>query len=121
MSLDCATKSKADDICEPIGEAEIELYFELATSLDDGEAMALAIAKTRQWILATDDRKATTIAEKMKVKLVSTPELVKNWSEPRRGDKKRNPRSLVKDPAARPVFPKRPKPVARLVVRDHRI
>lgn len=81
ISLDSAIKSKALDICEPTGSAETELYLELAVSLDDGEAMALAIAKARQWTLATDDRKAITLAQKLNVRVITTPELVKNWSE----------------------------------------
>lgn len=81
ISLESAIKSKALDICEPVGKEEIELYLELAVSLDDGEAMALAIAKSRQWLLATDDRKAMSLAKKLNVEVITTPELVKNWSE----------------------------------------
>jgi predicted nucleic acid-binding protein len=81
ISLDSAIKSKSLDICEPIGEAETELYLELAVLLDDGEAMALAIAKARQWTLATDDRKAVALAQRLNVSVTTTPELVQKWSE----------------------------------------
>ena len=59
----------------------MELYLELAVSLDDGEAMALALAKARGWKLATDDRKAISLAEKLHVEVITTPELVKYWAE----------------------------------------
>ncbi len=81
ISLESAIKSKALEICEPIGKEETELYLEIAVSLDDGEAMALAIAKARQWMLATDDRKAISLANKLNVGVITTPQLVKNWSE----------------------------------------
>jgi len=58
---------------------EIGLYVDLATSLDDGEAMALAIAKARGWVLSTDDRKAQRIAGELGVALVTTPEILRRW------------------------------------------
>jgi predicted nucleic acid-binding protein len=61
--------------------AETELFVQLATAVDDGEAMCLAIAKTRGWMLATDDRKATRLANKLGVKTTSTPELMKRWAD----------------------------------------
>ena len=38
--------------------AETDIYVEFAAQVDDGEASCLAIAKTRGWLVATDDRKA---------------------------------------------------------------
>ena len=61
--------------------AELNLYVDLATRIDDGEAMALAIAKTRDWILATDDRKAGRIADELSVPVLTTPELIKRWAD----------------------------------------
>lgn len=61
--------------------AETGLFVQLATVVDDGEAMCLAIAKTRGWTLATDDRKATRLANELGVKTISTPELVKRWAD----------------------------------------
>ncbi len=58
---------------------ETELYVRLAGNLDDGEAMALAIAKLRGWTLATDDRKARRLAGDLGVPVVTTPELVQQW------------------------------------------
>jgi predicted nucleic acid-binding protein len=60
---------------------ELDLYVDLATRIDDGEAMALAIAKTRGWTLATDDRKAMRIAGELSVTVLTTPELIKRWAD----------------------------------------
>jgi predicted nucleic acid-binding protein len=62
-------------------EEEIEWYVRLATDLDDGEAQALAIAKTRGYVLLTDDAKATRLAATpdLMVKTVSTPAILREW------------------------------------------
>ena len=60
---------------------ELDLYVDLATRLDDGEAMALAIAKTRSWTLSTDDGKAKRIAREIGVNVLTTPEIMKRWAE----------------------------------------
>src|SRR5687767_14194928 len=39
--------------CDLEGEDELDLFVQLATTLDDGEAVCLAIAKVRGWVLAT--------------------------------------------------------------------
>jgi hypothetical protein len=69
----------ADCSVEP-GE-ETRLYVELARSLDDGEAMALACAATRGWHLASDDRKARLTAGELGVVVTTTPELLRRWAE----------------------------------------
>src|ERR1700752_3378011 len=66
--------------CDIEGEEETALYVQFATSLDDGEAACLAIAKRRGWLLATDDRPATNLAGQFGVTVVTTAELVKEWS-----------------------------------------
>ena len=81
ISLQPAIEARRLQLCEPVGAEEMELYLELAVSLDDGEAMALALAKARGWKLATDDRKAILLAEKLHVEIITTPELVKSWAE----------------------------------------
>ena len=63
------------------GADEAELYVRLAGDLDDGEAMALAIAKQRGWTLATDDRKAKRFASNLGVPAVTTPELMQRWAK----------------------------------------
>jgi predicted nucleic acid-binding protein len=67
--------------CSPESEAETSLYVALAAALDDGEAMALAIAKSRAWRLATDDRLAIRHAKDLGVPIVTTPELMKRWAD----------------------------------------
>lgn len=67
--------------CDVGAAAETELYVRLAAELDDGEAMALALAKTRGWSLATDDRKARRLSEKMTVPVLTTPQIVRIWAE----------------------------------------
>ncbi|MEE9293687.1 MAG: PIN domain-containing protein [Phycisphaerae bacterium] len=62
-------------------EGEAELHVRLARDLDDGEAMALAIAKLRGWTLATDDRKAKRFAGDLGIPVVTTPELMKRWAK----------------------------------------
>ena len=65
-----------------VGDAgEAELYVRLAGDLDDGEAMALAIAKLRGWMLATDDRKAKRFADNFGVPAITTPELMEHWAK----------------------------------------
>jgi predicted nucleic acid-binding protein len=67
--------------CSVEGQAESDLYVRLARTLDDGEAMALAIAKSRRWILATDDRKARNQAATIGVNILTTPEILRVWAD----------------------------------------
>ena len=67
--------------CDLEGEAELNLFVQLATTLDDGEAACLAIAKNRGWTLATDDRKGRREAAGLDVPVVTTPELVNAWAD----------------------------------------
>jgi predicted nucleic acid-binding protein len=62
-------------------EDELALFVELAVPLGDGEAMCLAIAQSRGWTLATDDRKARRIATERGVSVLSTPQLLRQWAE----------------------------------------
>jgi hypothetical protein len=47
----------------------------------DGEAMCLAIAKERKWIVATDDRRAIRVAQQAGLAVVSCPQLVRAWAD----------------------------------------
>jgi predicted nucleic acid-binding protein len=67
--------------CDLQDQAEIDLFVQLATTLDDGEAMSMAIAKIRGWRLASDDRKARRLAGQLGIKVLTTAELVKGWTE----------------------------------------
>lgn len=80
IDLAAAVSTGTVQICALTGEEEYGLYVEFASSLDDGEAMALAIAKNRNWRLATDDRKARLKAKSVGVAVLTTPELVQRWA-----------------------------------------
>jgi predicted nucleic acid-binding protein len=66
---------------QPESEAEIEDYVTFATELDDGEAQALAIAKSRGYTLLTDDRKALRMAAEVNVATTTTPGILRQWAE----------------------------------------
>jgi hypothetical protein len=63
--------------CDVEEGEETDLYVRLATTLDDGEAACLAIAKSRCWLLATDDCKAIRLAGELGVGTMTTPEIIK--------------------------------------------
>lgn len=67
------------ELCDLEGTQEFSSYVNFATQLGDGEAACLAIALSRGWTVATDDRKARRIAGELGISLVSTPELVNRW------------------------------------------
>ncbi len=67
--------------CDIESHEESALFVHLAIRLDDGEAAALAIAKHRGWVLATDDRVAAKLAGELSVDVLNTPQLVKLWAE----------------------------------------
>lgn len=62
---------------------EESLFVYLAASIDDGEAVTGALAIWRGYVVATDDRKARRVLSEYSpaVRMVSTLELVKSWSE----------------------------------------
>jgi len=80
IELTTAMSAGTVQICAPADDTELALYVELAFSLGDGEAMALAIAKNRGWKVATDDRKARIKADAVGVSVVTTPELIQRWA-----------------------------------------
>jgi hypothetical protein len=66
-------------VCELNGKEEFDLFVMFAHQLDDGEASVLALAKSRGWIVATDDRKARRIAQEYEIKTISTSQIVQRW------------------------------------------
>ena len=71
-------------ICDCETVEEQELFVNFAASLDDGEAMSLAIALSRNWHLATDDKKARRIFKENNSNddyLISTTDFIKAWAE----------------------------------------
>jgi hypothetical protein len=70
-------------VIRPDTDAELAAYVAFARELDDGEAMALAIAQCRGWRLGTDDRKATRLAGAAGVSVLTTSMIVKQWADRR--------------------------------------
>jgi predicted nucleic acid-binding protein len=70
-------------VLELAGDAEQVLYVEQAIVVDDGEAMSMAIAASRGLDLAIADKQATNHARRTfpQMKLWSTPEILKHWTE----------------------------------------
>ncbi|MEX2139676.1 MAG: hypothetical protein WD894_10470 [Pirellulales bacterium] len=69
-------------VCGPQTQQELDQFTQYATIFrSDGEAMCLAIAGERKWIVATDDRRAIRIAHQAGLTVVSSPELVKAWAD----------------------------------------
>ncbi len=66
--------------CRLESQEEIESYVDFATQVDDGEASSLAIAKSRNWTIATDDRKAIRLAAESGIDFITTPELIRRWA-----------------------------------------
>ena len=48
--------------------------------------MCLALAESRDWTVATDDRKAIRVAQQAGLKVLSCPELIKSWADVTRPD-----------------------------------
>jgi len=70
--------------CSAQTDKEIELYVDYASLLDDGEAMSLAIALSRGYLLATDERKARRLfleASGDPIRLISTSSLLRRWAQ----------------------------------------
>jgi hypothetical protein len=81
LLLDQAIDSGLLTVVQPDNDAELTAYVDLAAELDDGEAMALAIARCRGWQLATDDRKAIRLAGEFGVPVLTTPTVLKRWAD----------------------------------------
>jgi predicted nucleic acid-binding protein len=60
---------------------ELDAFVEFAIQLNDGEASCLAIAKSRGWHIATDDKKALRLAAAEGVSVVTTPQIIKQWED----------------------------------------
>ena len=68
-------------LCQPDAPAELDLFIQYAARFgSDGEAMCLALAEHRGWLLATDDKEVMKVGQQAGLQIVSTPELLKAWS-----------------------------------------
>jgi hypothetical protein len=69
-------------VCGPQTQQELDRYTHYATLFhSDGEAMCLALAEQRGWLVATDDRRAIRVARQAGLPVVSCPQLVKAWAD----------------------------------------
>ena len=69
-------------VCRPEDSRETTRFTQYAAIFrSDGEAMCLAIAESRGWMVATDDRKAIRTGQAAGLTVVSRPELVKKWAD----------------------------------------
>ena len=68
--------------CAPAKQAELDRFVHYAAQFrSDGEAMCIAVAEQRGWVVATDDRKAIRVAQQAGLTVVSCPETVKRWAD----------------------------------------
>jgi predicted nucleic acid-binding protein len=80
VSVEPLLRSGILQLTEPGGHEEAALFVEFASSVDDGEAMSLAICVSRGYALATDDRKARRVAADASVPLTATSEIISHWA-----------------------------------------
>ena len=64
-----------------LSDEELNLVVDLARSVDDGEAEAIAVGSLRGLRVATDDRKARQIATRIGCVLLSTPDVLRAWQQ----------------------------------------
>lgn len=83
VSIDPLIEAGLLTAAKPESPEEEAQFVDFAATLDDGEAMSLAICVCRGYVLATDDRKARRIAEALStpVPLLATSELVSQWAQ----------------------------------------
>lgn len=68
--------------CQPDDQEELDLFTRYAALFrSDGEAMCLALAESRGWTMATDDRKALRLGQQAGVTGISSPQLLKMWAD----------------------------------------
>jgi predicted nucleic acid-binding protein len=89
--------------CQIEGCVEEDLYVTYASELDDGEAMSLAIAQSRNLALVTDERKARRLARENvpHLSIISTAEIIRAWAE---GNGRRDIVAAVRSILARARF-----------------
>lgn len=68
--------------CRPEAADESELFTRYASLFhSDGEAMCLALAESRGWLIATDDAKAIRLGRQAGLAVVSSPQLLRKWAD----------------------------------------
>jgi predicted nucleic acid-binding protein len=84
VDLEPLISTKVIQVCNLETPDEQQLFVSLAVDLDDGEAMSVAIALSRNWYLATDDKPARRIFIENNPnggRPISTSDLIKEWAE----------------------------------------
>lgn len=82
--LETAISEGVIEIVDFESEAEEAAFINYVVALgDDGESATGAIAVTRNWAIATDDKAAIKFfhSEAPNIQILSTPEIIKNWAE----------------------------------------
>lgn len=75
-------ESKVLILCQPDNDQELSRYTQFAVQFrSDGEAMCIALAESRDWTLATDDRKAIRIAKQSGINVLSSPQIIRRWAD----------------------------------------
>jgi hypothetical protein len=88
VDLNPLLKSGALSLCQPYNDQEMDRFTQYATQFrSDGEAMCVALAESRGWTIATDDRKAIRIAQQAGLSVISCPQIVKKWTDLTNPDK----------------------------------
>jgi len=84
ISLDDLVDSGDLKLVDIETETEQSLYVDYAARLADGEAMTMALARAREYHLATDDRRARSIFAQSTNQMVmlSTSEIMRRWLDP---------------------------------------
>jgi hypothetical protein len=75
------------NVCDPQDQLELDQFTKYAALFrSDGEAVCLALAEQRKWVVATDDRRAIRVAQQAGLMVVSCPALVKAWADATKPD-----------------------------------
>lgn len=88
VDLNPLIKSGTLCLCQPDNDLEKDGFTQYATQFrSDGEAMCVALAESRDWTIATDDRKAIRVSQRAGLSVVSCPQIVKKWRDVTKPDK----------------------------------
>ena len=69
-------------LCQPDNNQEKDRFTQYATQFrSDEEAMCIALAESRGWTIATDDRKAIRVSKEAGMTLLSCPQIMRTWSD----------------------------------------
>jgi hypothetical protein len=84
ISSDAVSSNEHSAYSASESESETDLFVNYVAILkDDGESASGAIAISRGWAIATDDKQATNLfrREKPNLEILSTPEILQYWAE----------------------------------------